>query len=393
VSALPPAGPNAPLFYWVDHTSAFPSNTGVQRVTRSLARALQDMGRKIEFVCWDAKKRVLRPLTVEERAALSLFHGPAAAPPAPGGAPEGLTGRWLIMPEVPHVTYHAESPLEDLLAFAAGMSMRTAWIFYDAIPHTTPGYEGMRPAHEAYMKALSGVDRIFPISKSAGEDLAAFWRRAGIRGGEHRVSPVPLPGEFPGARRCSGEEPPAPPLRFLCVGSVERRKNHVKLLAAFNRFSREYPQADVRLTIAGNAGGDFYPILRQAVSENPRIEYLGFVPDEKLRDLYAGAHATIFPSVAEGFGLPIIESLWHGRPCLCADFGAMGEVAEGGGCLAVDTYFAAEIFEGIRKLVLEPGVRRQLAREAAARPFRSWKDYGAEILHGMETRHESLSVG
>ena len=78
-----------------------------------------------------------------------------------------------------------------------------------------------------------------------------------------------------------------------------------------------------------------------------------------------------FKNVPEGFGLPIMESLWHGKPCLCAGFGAMGEIAEGGGCLTVDVRFSAEIFDGIRRLVFDRELRRRLARvlaESAALP-------------------------
>lgn len=381
-----------PLYYWVDHTSHFPSNTGVQRVTRSLGHAIQALNKKICFVCWDTKHRRLRSLTEEERAALSLFNGPFPRR-SPSGEDLGETeGKWLLMPEVPHVTFHPSSPMEDLLSFTSSQGMKTAWIFYDAIPHTTPGYEAMKPPHEAYMKGLAGVDRIFSISKSAGEDLSLFWKKEGISV-RARMDSVLLPGEFPGAQRPVVPEPSMPPFRFLCIGSVERRKNHARLLAAFHRFSQEFPHVDVRLTLAGNVGGDLYPMIREAVLANPLIEFLGFVPDKKLQNLYAESHATIFPSIAEGYGLPIIESLWHGRPCLCANFGAMGEVAEGGGCLGVNTFFASEIFEGMRALVFEPETRRRLLHEAAVRPFRTWKEYATTILDGLEMSRDSLSVG
>lgn len=393
VNTLPvPFPQDEPVFFWVDHTSHFPSNTGVQRVTRSLARALQELNQQIYFVSWDPKTKSLRALTENERLALTLFNGPVSDGLSWAGELGGLSGKWLIMPEVPHVTFHPVSPMTDLLSFTASHGMRTAWIFYDAIPYTTPGYETMKPAHEAYMKGLAGADRIFPISKSAGEDLEGYWKKGAIHG-KARVVPVLLPGEFPGAQRPSVQELSTPPFRFLCIGSVERRKNHERLLTAFNRFSREFPHVDVRLTIAGNVGGDLFPMLHEAIVENPSIEFLGFVPDEKLQDLYAKSHATIFPSIAEGYGLPIIESLWHGRPCLCANFGAMGEVAAGGGCLGVNTYLSAEIFEGIRTLVFDPETCRQLVREATGRSFRTWKDYAATILDGLEMSREPLSVG
>jgi glycosyltransferase involved in cell wall biosynthesis len=383
------------IYYWVDHTSSFESSTGVQRVTRSLARGLQEQGFSLSFVCWDPGRKALRPASQRELETLSKFHGPLVSPPVPPG--EGFLqdcrGKWLLVPEVTHVTFQKKPPLEDLLRFAEKTGLRTAWIFYDAIPCTTPGYEAMRPAHEIYMRALHRVDRVLPISKSAGADLLSFWEREGLPGGKERVSPVLLPGELPTVPRASAAEPETGPIRFLCVGSVEKRKNHLRLLSAFHRFFLEFPEKEVRLTIVGNVGAEMRAALSRNIEEHKGIEFLGFVPEESLKDLYGASHATVFPSVSEGFGLPIVESLWRGKPCLCADFGAMGEVAAGGGCLQVDTYFSSQIFEGIRKLVFDTALRRKLAAEAAARPFKMWKDYALEIGRFLEGSRADAPLG
>jgi glycosyltransferase involved in cell wall biosynthesis len=84
--------------------------------------------------------------------------------------------------------------------------------------------------------------------------------------------------------------------------------------------------------------------------------------------------------VLEGFGLPVIESLWFGRPCLCANFGVMAENARGGGCLTVDVRDAKALAAALLELAGNPARRRQLALEATRRRLKTWDDYATEVL-------------
>jgi glycosyltransferase involved in cell wall biosynthesis len=99
------------------------------------------------------------------------------------------------------------------------------------------------------------------------------------------------------------------------------------------------------------------------------------VSDQELRRHYYESWFSVFPSELEGFGLPIQESLQHGTPCLCASWGAMGEVALGGGCVTCDVTSTDSLAVHMEKLVLEEDLRRRLSRQAAQRTWLSWDDY------------------
>jgi len=86
----------------------------------------------------------------------------------------------------------------------------------------------------------------------------------------------------------------------------------------------------------------------------------------------------------EGFGLPILESLWHGKPCVCGGNGALGEVARGGGCLIVDQTSEDAIAAGIQKLLRDQATYARLCVEARARKFRSWSDYIEKLLKHLQ---------
>ena len=113
------------------------------------------------------------------------------------------------------------------------------------------------------------------------------------------------------------------PARYvLFVGSLEPRKNLPMLLKAWNRIKDEF--YDVWLIIAGDTGKVFQPV--SLPYEIERVRFLGYVPDVDLPSLYAGAKLFVFPSLDEGFGLPVLEAMACGTPVIVSNGGALPEV-------------------------------------------------------------------
>ena len=98
---------------------------------------------------------------------------------------------------------------------------------------------------------------------------------------------------------------------------------------------------------------------------------------------YARCTFTVYPSLAEGFGLPVIESLARGRPCICSAHGALGELSQGGGCLALETVDAASLAAAIARLLAAPAELAALSAAAHARRFKTWPEYAAELAAWM----------
>jgi glycosyltransferase involved in cell wall biosynthesis len=112
----------------------------------------------------------------------------------------------------------------------------------------------------------------------------------------------------------------------LCVGTLEPRKNLVTALRVFRRVSAEVPEAE--LVIAGGQGWrnrDFEAELGRGHAARS-LRLTGFVTDERLVDLYAGAACFLFPSLGEGFGLPPLEAMACGAPVVTSDHPALKEV-------------------------------------------------------------------
>ena len=173
------------------------------------------------------------------------------------------------------------------------------------------------------------------------------------------------------------------PLRLLCVSTLEPRKNHVALLAAYEHAIAARPDLQLELHLVG-ASYAGYPELVESVSAAahrlPGLHWHGQIEYDELQAQYAACDFTVYPSVVEGFGLPVIESLWFGRPCICANFGVMAENAVGGGCLTTDVRDPQALADTIVTLAADADLRARLTKEATTRPLKTWSEYAREVL-------------
>jgi glycosyltransferase involved in cell wall biosynthesis len=173
----------------------------------------------------------------------------------------------------------------------------------------------------------------------------------------------------------------------LCVGSIEGRKNHVALLEACEQLWARGATFELRLVgLAQPATGRAALARLRALQAAGRpLRYDGPLDDREVDEAYAASAFTVYPSMLEGFGLPVLESLAHGRPCICSARGALGESARGGGCVALDAVDAAHLAPAIDRLLTEPGALAALAAAARDRPLRTWSNHANELLGWMKT--------
>ena len=164
------------------------------------------------------------------------------------------------------------------------------------------------------MEQLAAYDLVLPISQHSRNDLVAFLGAAIERpvGLEQFIKAAVLPGEFPECRRVYEPKIAGDTITVLTVGTVEPRKNHLNLLAAFAA-AADKSRVKLQLVIAGSSGDSFDPdhaaAVQALIGHRTDIHWLQNVDDGRLQELYAECDFTIYPSIEEGFGLPILESL------------------------------------------------------------------------------------
>jgi glycosyltransferase involved in cell wall biosynthesis len=141
---------------------------------------------------------------------------------------------------------------------------------------------------------------------------------------------------------------------------------------------------DLKLVLIGRKqayhGPKVLNVLQKAQARGRPVEWKMHTSDDELMDAYLAARFTVYPSLAEGYGLPIVESLQAGRPVICGHNGALGEISLQGGCLTADMSDAVTLAEALEKLLTDQQLYIRLCREASERSFRSWDDYTTSIL-------------
>jgi len=167
-----------------------------------------------------------------------------------------------------------------------------------------------------------------------------------------------------GCRRPSELFQPANRQRMiLFVGALQRRKNVIRLVEAF-----EQAAPDWRLVLAGSFGFGSEEILAR-IQASPRredIQVLGYVPESVLHNLYQRASLFAFPSLDEGFGMPLLDAMAHGVPILTSNASALPEVS-GDSALLVDPTDVTSIAGGLRTLIEDQVLREQLSQKGLAR--------------------------
>jgi glycosyltransferase involved in cell wall biosynthesis len=149
----------------------------------------------------------------------------------------------------------------------------------------------------------------------------------------------------------------------LNVGAIQKRKNIARLVGAFETVS-----ADWRLVLAGSAGYGSEEILARIAKSpaNNRISVLGYISPAELAGWYARCSVFAFPSLDEGFGMPVLEAMAAGAPVLTSDRSALPEVA-GDAALLADPENIEALGKALRDLTQSEDLRRNLARRGSLR--------------------------
>jgi O-antigen biosynthesis alpha-1,2-mannosyltransferase len=169
---------------------------------------------------------------------------------------------------------------------------------------------------------------------------------------------------------------------LLCVSNRKRHKNEFRVIEAF---ARARIAAGMRLVFTGNPTAELADCMER-YDVTARVHFVGMVPDARLPSLYRGAEALVFPSLYEGFGLPVLEAMACGTPVLTSNTTALPEVA-GEAALLVDPTSVEQIAGAIERIVGDHTLRQQLRESGLLRAAQySWAGTAAkahELLAGL----------
>ena len=169
-------------------------------------------------------------------------------------------------------------------------------------------------------------------------------------------------------------------------------KNHLGLLAGLAILRDQYGST-VPLVCSGRRT-DFYPHIERRARDLGlalQIRFLGYVSELEVRSLYRLSRAVVFPTIFEGLGMPLLEAFWAQVPIACSNVTSLPEYA-GGAALLFDPQAPKEIAESVRRLWVDPGLRRQLIERGSARVAKySWQ-HTARVVRAHYRRIAGCSV-
>ncbi|HVM59980.1 MAG TPA: glycosyltransferase family 1 protein [Verrucomicrobiae bacterium] len=391
---------------YIDVTSSCksPMNGGVQRMVRGIFTALRRCRSDVMPLLWSPKLGSYCQLS---KAEWRFLVDPFADHRGASARPEGLSSPFPWSKAVRYLRHWRHRFALDAAATSADLLLVPeifqdnrvnrlrdvqTWfpgpcgaVFHDAIALRLPEYSapGRRRNFREYVCALASFDKVVCVSREAESDLRSYWDSFGVTPTTTIVLGWPI--DF-------GQPRPAPQPNFgarraLYVATLDRRKNHLTLLEAAEKLWGA--GLNFELVLIGRTTADWGATvlgeLGRLRKRGRPLKWLRHVSDHALHRAYRDCSFTVYPSVREGFGLPILESLWHGRPCICGANGAIGEAADGGGCLTVTCTDATALAGGMRALLTDQAAYRRLFDQARDRAFRSWDDYIDELFRAIGT--------
>lgn len=247
---------------------------------------------------------------------------------------------------------------------------------HDMLPFHSPQF--VPGPHASILRALMrgvarNASRVITISEASKRDILDRLPRLA-----KRIDVVPLAG----STAPDASERTAAPSGLIALGNRLPHKNVEGVVRALASLS---PADRPTLTVTGSRAGDPLLGLRRELELEPWVTLVGWVSESELEDMYSSAAATVVPSFAEGFGLPVLDAMARGCPVLCSDIPALREV--GGNVAAYfDPHSVSSIARVIRETLADPAQLAERSRRGVEQAGRfSWDRAAGQTLDSFRT--------
>jgi glycosyltransferase involved in cell wall biosynthesis len=340
---------------------------GIGTYTRTLIPAMADQDPGLELTLFHARfpgsmpERWMRRFWVEELPSGIRFLYPRW----------NLTARPALPPAVSSLdVLHAPSPAS---VPPAGSRQRLVVTVHDLAFLVTPQFfpRDWRTLFRLGLRAaVRRADAVVTPSRNTAEDLLSR-----TRVDPAKVHVIPLAAAVGEASEGEGvlSRLKIHPPYLLFVGTLEPRKNLVRLIRAYRRAAASgIPHS---LVLAGPLGWHHQQLHRELALRGPgEVVLTGEVPEPELDPLYRNASAFVYPALYEGFGLPILEAMSRGVPVITSNTSSLPEVA-GEAAVGVDPGSVREIESAIEAVATDPALTERLSKRGLARAERfSWEE-------------------
>lgn len=387
-------------FVDVTHTACNDVNTGIQRVVRELAPRWVAANPDTRLAVFDVMHGGWRGLTPVERARTTEWATYRKTLGANSAATRGQKRQdsaaspvlipWhttILTAEIVGRGRHS-----DAMATAVDCAPnQLGMVVHDLIPYFLPEFVSntTRLSFGDSFTVIKSANRVSCVSQTVASGLGKICEHVSHEQGHvPAVKAQPLPSNARSVREpitaalrksVLGSSPDLP--LVLSVSSLEPRKNHRNSLIAAELLWQQGHDFQL-LYISGNKWkhSSFTGLLKLLQAKGRPVRVVERASDEFLNAAYQLARFTVFVSLSEGYGLPVVESLAFDTPVVVSGIGSMKEISEGGGTRTVDPRDVSDISAAMLDLLVHDEAVETLRKESAAKPLNDWDSHAAEVL-------------
>jgi glycosyltransferase involved in cell wall biosynthesis len=237
--------------------------------------------------------------------------------------------------------------------------------------------------HKYYTpEVFKQAQHIICISESTARDITKFYQIP-----SSKITPILLAHDSHHFRPVREEESASRSKvcpYFLYIGRHDPYKNIGRIISAFSDLPSNH---QYQLWLAGPSDDRYTPALEKQIHElnlTSQVKFLNYVPYDDLPKIISGAIALVFPSLWEGFGLPVLEAMACGTPVITSNLSSLPEVA-GDAAILIDPYNVAEITDAMQMVANDSGLRSQLSERGLARSHQfSWERTGLATMEILQ---------
>lgn len=250
---------------------------------------------------------------------------------------------------------------------------------FDLIPLRFPNRVSPLAIYHKYYtpEVFKQAQHIICISESTANDITKFYKIP-----DKKITPIMLAYDSNHFRPVLKDH--SQHLYFLYIGRHDPYKNISRVISAFADLN---PNREYQLWLSGPSDDRYTPALKKQVQElglTDRVKFLDYVPYDDLPKIISGAIALVFPSLWEGFGLPVLEAMACGTPVITSNLSSLPEVA-GDAAILIDPYNVEEIADAMQAIANDSGLRAKLSALGLARAsLFSWEKTGKATVEVLQ---------
>jgi len=348
----------------VEHMLKARHHSGLVRVSERLMHALEQKGAvDLVPVRWHVRKACLldtKGKVVKVSADMSFLQVPPVSPDERPG----------------------------MLEYLGEAGVKRMAVYHDAIPMKHPSITWPKSVarHPGYMKSLADYEQVFAVSDASLDELKGYWAWLGIRP-RAQVSRIPLGADF-----CEAGQPFSTDRAIkdiLMVGILEPRKNQELLLDVWDALARsraDCPTLHLVGRVNPHFGKDLLKRVQRMQKRGGKVLYHEGLDDAAMRALYERCALAVFPSIAEGCGLPVLEALWMGLPVLCSPLPSHRESAVFGGVKVLPDWDPESWVSALDALMESPEQGNQVFGQVNQASLPRWAGSAEAIISALEAR-------